>query len=47
MGLVIWLIKRGFMPLSQISADLKERQPQDDSPITADVPKEVQPLVPP
>ena len=45
MGLVIWLIKRGFMPLSQISTDLKERQPQDDSPITADVPKEIQPLV--
>lgn len=45
MGLVIWLIRRGFMPLTQISAELEQRQPQDDSPITADVPKEIQPLV--
>ncbi|WP_352339164.1 ATP-binding protein [Psychrobacter sp. 16-MNA-CIBAN-0192] len=44
-GLVIWLIRRGFMPLTQISAELEQRQPQDDSPITADVPKEIQPLV--
>ena len=44
-GLVIWLIRRGFMPLTQISAELAQRQPQDDSPITADVPKEIQPLV--
>ena len=45
MGLVILLIRRGFMPLTQISAELEQRQPQDDSPITADVPKEIQPLV--
>lgn len=45
MSLVVWLIKRGFKPLSQISDDLQQRQPQDDSPITADVPKEIQPLV--
>ncbi|WP_201558826.1 ATP-binding protein [Psychrobacter sp. 72-O-c] len=45
MGLVTWLIRRGFRPLSQISTDLEQRQPQDDSPITADVPKEIQPLV--
>ena len=45
MALVILLIRRGFMPLTQISAELEQRQPQDDSPITADVPKEIQPLV--
>ena len=45
MGLVILLIRRGFMPLTQISGELEQRQPQDDSPITADVPKEIQPLV--
>ena len=45
MGLVVLLIRRGFMPLTQISGVLKQRQPQDDSPITADVPKEIQPLV--
>ena len=45
MALVILLIRRGFMPLTQISAALEQRQPQDDSPITADVPKEIQPLV--
>lgn len=45
MGLVAWLIRRGFRPLTQISAELEQRQPQDDSPITADVPKEIQPLV--
>ena len=45
MGLVVWLIRRGFMPLTQISGALEQRQPQDDSPITADVPKEIQPLV--
>ncbi|AAZ19924.1 probable signal transduction histidine kinase sensor [Psychrobacter arcticus 273-4] len=45
MGLVVWLIRRGFMPLTQISSELEQRQPQDDSPITADVPKEIQPLV--
>ena len=45
MGLVVWLIRRGFMPLTQISGELEQRQPQDDSPITADVPKEIQPLV--
>ncbi len=45
MGLVVLLIRRGFMPLSQISGELEQRQPQDDSPITADVPKEIQPLV--
>lgn len=45
MGLVVWLIRRGFMPLTQISRNLEQRQPQDDSPITADVPKEIQPLV--
>ena len=45
MGLVVWLIRRGFMPLTQISSALEQRQPQDDSPITADVPKEIQPLV--
>ena len=45
MGLVILLIRRGFMPLTQISAELEQRQPQNDSPITADVPKEIQPLV--
>ena len=33
------------MPLTQISAELAQRQPQDDSPITADIPKEIQPLV--
>ena len=44
-ALVIWLIRRGFMPLTQISTELAQRQPQDDSPITADVPKEIQPLV--
>ncbi|TXD97822.1 histidine kinase [Psychrobacter frigidicola] len=45
MGLVILLIRRGFMPLAKISDELEQRQPQDDSPITADVPKEIQPLV--
>lgn len=45
MGLVVWLVRRGFKPLTQISLALKLRQPQDDSPITADVPKEIQPLV--
>ena len=45
MALVVLLIRRGFMPLTQISAELEQRQPQDDSPITADVPKEIQPLV--
>ncbi len=45
MGLVVWLIRRGFMPLTQISGELEQRQPQDDSPITANVPKEIQPLV--
>lgn len=45
MGLVVVLIRRGFMPLTQVSAELEQRQPQDDSPITADVPKEIQPLV--
>ena len=45
MGLTIWLIKRSFKPLNRISTDLEQRQPQDDSPITADVPKEIQPLV--
>lgn len=44
-GLVVWLIRRGFMPLTQISSEVAHRQPQDDSPITADVPKEIQPLV--
>lgn len=44
-GLVVWLIRRGFMPLTQISSEVAQRQPQDDSPITADVPKEIQPLV--
>lgn len=45
MILVVWLIRRGLMPLSQISTEVEQRQPQDDSPITADVPQEVQPLV--
>ena len=44
-GLVVWLIRSGFMPLTRISAELAQRQPQDDSPIIADVPKEIQPLV--
>lgn len=45
MILAILLIRRGLMPLSQISAEVAQRQPQDDSPITADVPQEIQPLV--
>ena len=45
MALVVLLIRRGFMPLTQISGELEQRQPQDDSPITAHVPKEIQPLV--
>ena len=45
MALVVLLIRRGFMPLTQISGELEQRQPQDDSPITVDVPKEIQPLV--
>ncbi len=45
MVLAVWLIRRGLMPLSQISAEVEQRQPQDDSPITADVPQEIQPLV--
>ena len=45
MGLVVLLIRRGFKPLTEVSAELEQRQPQDDSPITAHVPKEIQPLV--
>ncbi|MGP5209513.1 ATP-binding protein [Psychrobacter alimentarius] len=45
MVLAVWLIRRGLMPLSQISAEVEQRQPQDDSPITANVPQEIQPLV--
>ena len=44
-GLVIWSVRRGFAPLTQLSGELAQRQPQDDSPISADVPKEIQPLV--
>ncbi|SNT69876.1 ATP-binding protein [Psychrobacter sp. LV10R520-6] len=44
-GLVVWLIRRGFRPLTKISSELEQRQPQDDSPVTAEVPKEIQPLV--
>lgn len=44
-GLVIWSVRRGFAPLTQLSGELTQRQPQDDSPISADVPKEIQPLV--
>ena len=45
MILAVWLIRRGLMPLSQISTEVEHRQPQDDRPITADVPTEIQPLV--
>lgn len=45
MILAIGLIRHGLMPLSQISAEVEQRKLQDDSPITADVPKEIQPLV--
>lgn len=45
LGLVIWSVRRGFAPLTQISETLSSHQLQDDSPIVAEVPKEVQPLV--
>jgi two-component system sensor histidine kinase QseC len=45
MILTIGLIRHGLMPLSQISTEVEQRKPQDDRPITADVPQEVQPLV--
>lgn len=45
MILAIGLIRHGLMPLSQISTEVNQRKPQDDSPITADVPQEIQPLV--
>ncbi|WP_201540862.1 ATP-binding protein [Psychrobacter sp. 1044] len=45
MILTIGLIRHGLMPLSQISAEVEQRKLQDDHPITADVPQEIQPLV--
>ena len=45
MILTIGLIRHGLMPLSQISSEVEQRKPQDDRPITADVPQEIQPLV--
>lgn len=45
LGLVIWSVRRGFAPLTEISETLSSHQLQDDSPIVTEVPKEVQPLV--
>lgn len=45
MILTIGLIRHGLKPLSQISREVEQRKPQDEKPITADVPEEVQPLV--
>lgn len=44
-GLVIWSVRRGFAPLNKISETLSAHLPQDASPIDAEVPKEIQPLV--
>lgn len=45
MILTIGLIRHGLKPLSQLSREVEQRKPQDEKPITADVPEEVQPLV--
>ncbi|PNK59624.1 ATP-binding protein [Psychrobacter sp. FDAARGOS_221] len=44
-GLVVWAVRQGFAPLTQISSELSQRDLSDNTPIKADVPKEVQALV--
>lgn len=44
-ALVIWLVRRGFAPLTQVSQQLSRRNPHDDRPIDIAVPSEIQPLV--
>lgn len=43
--LVIWAVRQGFTPLKQITEELSHRDVSDNTPIKADVPKEVQALV--
>lgn len=42
---VVWSVRQGFVPLRQVTAQLVERTPQDDTPLSAPVPSEIQPLV--
>nr|WP_315044287.1 ATP-binding protein [uncultured Moraxella sp.] len=42
---VMWAIRQGFKPLNSVSKQLANRNPQDDTPLDSDVPKEIAPLV--
>lgn len=43
--LVVVAVKRGFVPLNQVSRTLANRDPLDDKPLDVPVPSEIQPLV--
>lgn len=45
LALVFWSVRQGFAPLKKVSDSLIYRNPQDDTPLILDAPKEIQPLV--
>lgn len=43
--LIVWVINHELKALRQVGEEVKRRTPDDSSPITTDVPKEISPLV--
>ncbi len=45
LGLIVWVIKRELQTLQRVGEQVKQRTPEDNSPLSTDVPKEILPLV--
>ncbi|AUI67001.1 MULTISPECIES: quorum sensing histidine kinase QseC [Glaesserella] len=45
LGLIVWVINRELQSLKRVGEQVKQRAPEDNSPLSTDVPKEILPLV--
>lgn len=45
LGLIVWVIKRELQTLQRVGEQVQQRTPEDNSPLSTDVPKEILPLV--
>ncbi|WP_373777198.1 quorum sensing histidine kinase QseC [Glaesserella sp.] len=45
LGLIVWIINRELQTLKSVGEQVKQRAPDDNSPLSTEVPKEILPLV--
>ncbi|MDO9795533.1 two-component system sensor histidine kinase QseC, partial [Glaesserella parasuis] len=45
LGLIVWVIKRELLTLQRVGEQVQQRTPDDNSPLSTAVPKEILPVV--